>query len=690
VAVLAAVGYCVAFLPPERLRRLWEATAAYRHSERLYAAPSSASPSVLWTDLANTAAQLTGAGVVVLESMRTRDRDEAGPTAIAAASADLDVATGVPVAMPGVGNAEAESAERALIALTGRRVATTVQIGDGAPGQAIVLLRDRPSLFDADDSSLVRALAIRSSDLVARRRALAEQERLAGQLAETVTALEGASAAKSDFLANMSHELRTPLNAIIGFSELMIREPGEEDVTVPREWVERIRTQGGHLVGLINDLLDLAKIEAGHLEIAQEPVLLAAAVEESVAGVKPLADRKNQVVDVQVDGLVVSADPGRLRQVLYNLLSNAIKFTPDGGRIEVTGEIGDGDVRLRLADNGVGIAAESLGAIFQEFEQVGETSAREGGTGLGLALTRRIVEAHGGHIEVESELGRGSCFTVVLSPATIDHPAVVIDPEDDDSPWSGDEVLIIEDDPSSLRLLETYLAGGPYTVRGAPTGAAGLAHARRHRPAAILLDILLPDMDGWEVLRQLKSDEQLREVPVVIVTVVDERSVGLALGAADYLLKPIEPVTLLHALERVGLSPRTRTEAAIVAIDDDPVALDLLEANLRPLGYTVVRAGSGDAGLRAASTMHPDLVICDLMMPGMDGFEVVARLKENEDTAAIPILILTAHDLTGEEKARLNGRILGVVTKGEAAATGLQKWLAQAVGQALNVSGAPA
>ena len=678
VTLLAAVGYWIAFLPPRSLRQFWQGTAAFGHSERLLAASPSTGSAELWADLADTASHLTGATAVVVLG------DPGGLRV--AASSHHGVGTEVSYDGTLVGLIEGGPSDPVmadLLARTGCRFSKVVPL---APEQAligaVVLLRPRPSLFDADDAALVGALGIRSTHLVQRREVLAEQEALSQRLAQTVAALEAASAAKSDFLASMSHELRTPLNAIIGFSSLMASQTGEVAgvLPVPREWVEHIRTGGDHLLTLINDILDLAKVEAGRLELVKEPVDVSHAVSASVAGLRPLADRKRLRVDVSMErSIVIEADPGRLRQILYNLLSNAIKYTPDDGCIEVSSRRADGGVRIAVKDNGVGIAAEDMGRVFEEFRQVGDKSQHLTGTGLGLALTKRLVEAHGGRIELQSELGSGSTFSFTLPdvPTLASAAPGDLGPETRVADVDGRDVLIIEDEPSSARLLQTYLLDSGYRVRVAPDGETGLAFARALRPAAIVLDILLPGIDGWEVLRQLKSNAGLRDVPVIIATVVDERGVGLALGAADYLVKPIDPAALRARLDRYTFAADVKAGAmSVLAIDDDPAALDVIEGTLSPMGHSVRRATSGRDGIRLATSLGPDLVICDLMMPDVDGFEVVAQLRQASATASIPILVVTAHDLSAADKVRLNGRVLGIVAKGASGADGLNDWLA--------------
>jgi len=480
----------------------------------------------------------------------------------------------------------------------------------------------------------------------------------------------------------MSHELRTPLSAILGFSELMRAEPQYQGGrVVPDEWIEHIHVGGQHLLALINDVLDLAKVEAGRLELDPEPFDLRGLITETVAGLRPLAERKRLVISTHGDVEQLVADRGRVRQVLYNLLSNAIKFTPDDGSISVETATVDDEARFSVADTGAGIAAEDQVVIFDEFRQVGAMGERQAGTGLGLALARRLVEAHGGRIELESTLGVGSRFTVIIPQpeAIVAASGGLGASEPSAEPRSdgvGVEVLVIEDDPSVVRLLRTYLQSDGYGVRFAQDGPTGIAAARADPPNAIILDVLLPGTDGWEVLRELKADPDLRDVPVIIVTVVDERGLGLALGAVDYFLKPVDRTALLDRLARYTFTTKVKNgPVRILAVDDDPVALDLIDSALTPEGFEIVRASGGQEGIDRAGEQPFDLVVCDLLMPDVDGFDVVTALKSEETTREVPILILTAHTITDAEKARLNGQILGIVDKGDEAAAGLIRWL---------------
>ena len=695
IALLAGIAYVIAFLPPGRLRQIWQATATYRYGQEMLSAPPSEDEVSLWTRLARASAEIAGSDVAVVfvadssgiarpiatAGSKVTVIGEVSPMSLAALSALAQ--TGV---IHRIERGRAAAIDE-IAAAVGARYKTVIALpSEGDRAAVLVHVSTHPSLFSADDASLLASLGRVTSLLVERRAVLAEQERLAAQLTATVAALESANQAKSDFLASMSHELRTPLNAIIGFSDLMRGEPAKgESVLVPMEWVQHIHRSGHHLLGLINDVLDLAKVEAGRMDLSYERLEIGSALLESVAGLRPLADRKSITIELNVEPTMIDVDRGRLRQIVYNLLSNAIKYTPDGGRITIEAPTVAGEVALCISDTGVGIAPDDQRLVFEEFRQVGDPSARQPGTGLGLALTRRLVEAHGGRIEVESTPGVGSAFTVYLPAIKADTPdpgvADATSLDDMDGPWpaEGAEILIIEDDVGAVRLLRTYLESDGYRVRVATDGERGLEEARASRPAAIILDILLPDVDGWEVLRRLKTDELVHDVPVVIVTVVDEREVGLALGAVDYLVKPVSRSALLECLSRFTFTTKVLTQPIhILAVDDDPAALDMISAALTPDGFDVLLATGGRAALEIARSSPVDLVICDILMPDIDGFGVVAELKADTRTSDMPILILTGHELSDAEKARLNGKILGVVTKGESAKEGLRAWLARA------------
>ncbi|MDP8903983.1 MAG: response regulator [Chloroflexota bacterium] len=692
--LFAAIAYVTAFLAPRWLRRVWQARTGYELSRRLLSASAEADAGITWrrfTELVAKAAGVTGAGVLL------GHRDD-GARAVAEVGTlqfpqqTMDGATfGALVAhAQGIHQLAVETAPveiRQLVAGSGAQFVTLVPFAaPRAEEGLLVLAGERRSLFARDDSEMFALLGVEAALLADRARAAAERAELAGQLAQTVDALRSASQAKSDFVASMSHELRTPLNAILGFSDLMLGEPASDGRhSVRAEWIQYVRTAGQHLLALINDVLDVSKVEAGRLELQVEAIDAEAAVAEAVTGVRPLAAKKNLRLSSQVAMLHVRADRGRLRQMLYNLLSNAIKYTPDQGEVRVEASVDGANAYISVVDTGVGIAPEDQARVFEAFAQVGEPGLRQAGTGLGLALTKRLVEAHGGRLELESTVGVGSRFILVLplsSPTTAPAtgagaaPIATSASVGEAQPVGRPNVLVIEDDQQAVALLREYLEPDGYEITSARDGVEGIAAARRHRPAAILLDVILPGPDGWEVLRRLKADEELRHIPVVMVTVVDEHGIGLALGAVDYLVKPVERGALLAALRRhVRREPALR-RPRILAADDDRAALAFVQATLQSQGCDVTVANGGREAIHAAHAGEFDLVICDIVMPDLDGFEVVARLKASERTRDVPILVLTAHELGASDKARLNGKIVGICEKGEHAAMLLRRWLA--------------
>jgi len=693
MAVIAGLGYLIAFIPPAPVREIWQARSTVEYTRNLIARSREPVPAI-WAEFAEMAVRMQGGAAIMITGISPGE-----PAIVATAGIDdtavalqtgwpeLDglihdgrVRSGVPVAQVGTIGAR-------LPEIAGTRFVSVVPVAlpDRQESAALVLLSQYRALFHASDLALLSALGAQTAIVAERRAVMAEQEELAERLKVTVEALRSASAAKSDFVASMSHEFRTPLSAILGFSELMGGEPRDGDrVTVPVEWVAHIHRGGQHLLALVNDVLDLARVEAGRLELRPESIEVGSAVVEAVNGLRPLADRKGISIDVSVPGMTVTADRGRFRQILYNLISNAIKYTPDGGIIRVAATQTQNEVRIAVADNGVGIDPNDHETVFEEFRQVGDPADRQPGTGLGLAVTKRLAEAHEGRIELVSARGEGSTFTFVL-PAT-GRDEAVSPPEPIPSSAAGPavqsaiaagDVLVIEDDPSAVRLLREYLQPAGYSVRIAPTGETGLAAVDERMPAAIVLDVLLPGIDGWEVLRRLKADDRTQAIPVIIVTVVEEREVGLALGAADYLVKPIQRAALLSCLGRFVLTGSGVGQAKrVLVVDDEVAALALIRAALEPEGYEVVTAQGGRAALEWARRGPPvDLVVCDLVMPDIDGFEVIAALKGERRTATVPIVVCTAHDLTIEQKARLNGQILGIVAKGQDARLGLLDWL---------------
>jgi signal transduction histidine kinase/CheY-like chemotaxis protein len=643
IALFSAAGYALAFVPPGWLRAWWSAASALSFGRQLLDAPVTEAPEETWRRYAGLVARVAGAdGVLVLMSDGTAvgtvaryGTVEATPVDFPAAALDRLIGRRQPMPVRELGGELGRVDAGARIRFV---TAVPLRTPGTARGALIVLHRYRV-LFDEDDVRLLGELGAQAAILAERGTARQIQERLAADLSASVRALSAANQAKTDFLAAMSHELRTPLNAIIGFSELMRGEqPDGDHRRVPADWVEHVFVSGKHLLGLINDVLDLAKVEAGRVDLALDGLDLPLIVEETVASLQPLAERKRLDLRAGPVPPTVWADPGRLRQILNNLLSNAIKFTPEGGRVTVEAEQRGDRVAISVADNGVGIAPADQHRVFEEFQQVGDRTAREAGTGLGLALTRRLVEAHGGHIELWSQPTEGSRFTVYLPVAA---PSPVAPPVAPAGPGQI-TILIIEDDPGAQHLLRTYLQAAGYHVVAAPTGEQGLELARQLRPAAVLLDILLPGIDGWEVLRHLKADPDLAGVPVFMATVIDEPEVGLANGADDYFVKPVDRHRLLTRLARQILPATTNPHGArALAIDHDREVLALIEAALRERGFDVIATTSGQEALQLAHTEPIDLIVSDLALSDLDGFALVKALSEDPVTCNIPVLVLS-------------------------------------------------
>ena len=492
-------------------------------------------------------------------------------------------------------------------------------------------------------------------------------ERTAEAVAARDEALQ-ANRAKSDFLASMSHELRTPLNAIIGYSEMLQEEA--EDLGQERFLPDlvKIREAGKHLLSLINDVLDLSKIEAGKMDLLVEDFEVADLIDQVHSVIEPLIAKNANVLDVTCPpGLgTMRSDQTKLRQSLLNLLSNAAKFT-EGGRITLAARRmtdGDGDrLQFVVSDTGIGMNSEQLGRLFQAFSQAWSSTSREyGGTGLGLAITRHFCRLLGGDVTVESAPAQGSIFTMTLPavcPAA--RPEIATSSARRRRAGALATVLIIDDEQPAHELLERELAGAGYEILHAAGGREGLKLAKQARPDVITLDIIMPDLDGWSVLKALKADPELCDIPVVLVTIMRDRDLGFALGAADYITKPLEREVLMRV---VGRHVRGNGKAQVLVVDDDAKTRDMLRRTLQKAGWTVAEAASGCEAIEALEHAKPALVLLDLMMPGMDGFEVLERLHGDETWRDVPVIIVTAKDLTREDIDRLNGRVIKVLQKG--------------------------
>ena len=470
----------------------------------------------------------------------------------------------------------------------------------------------------------------------------------------------------------MSHELRTPLNAIIGFSELLTdAREGQFDEATRKRFQGQILTSGKHLLGLINDILDLSKVEAGQMELRLQPVSVADAVDQVAKTVEPLLAKKAITLRANVDGAgEVIADAGKLKQMLLNLVSNAIKFTPDGGAVTIGAVRTEDTVEISVADTGIGIADEDMKQIFHEFHQVDPGPGRQHeGTGLGLALTKRFAALHGGDVRVTSQVNRGSIFTLVLPL----HPRVQTPSERAvaglvNGHGSGPLVLVVEDDPAAAELLTRQLASAGYRTEVARSGNEALERARQLKPAAITLDIIMPELDGWEVITRLKSDDATSAIPIVVVSVVDNPELGIALGAIDYFVKPVNTSALVERLGRpdVERGPSTR-KVRVLVVDDEAANRTLLTEALEPAGFTVLPASGGREAIEIAKSSNPDLVLLDLIMPEVTGFDVVAALRADEKTRDTPIMVLTAANLTEADMRQLNGRVSQILSRGSVA-----------------------
>ena len=511
-----------------------------------------------------------------------------------------------------------------------------------------------------------------------------DRGQLIDRLKESNLRLIEANKHKSVFLASMSHELRTPLNAILGFSELLIDSSnGQFPPETRRRFLEQIHSSGKQLLGLINDILDLSKIEAGQMELRLQPVAIADVVQQVLSTVEPLAAHKSITVSApDREAGTITADPGKVRQMLLNLVANAVKFTPDGGSVTVRATRLDDTVELSVADNGIGIAAADQQRVFEEFQQVDSGVGRaQSGTGLGLALTRRFAKLHGGDVRVQSELGKGSVFTISLPVE-----AVVVTPASRlpvlpaaTSPDGRPLVLVVEDDPPAAELLCRQIERAGFRTEVARTGGEGLAKARDRRPAAITLDILLPDLDGWEVLTRLKRDEATSQIPVVVVSVVDNPELGIALGALDYFVKPVAPRELMERLARFNFAHRDGSDVTVLVVDDEEANRHWLQRVLEPAGFSVVQASGGREAITLARSRRPDLVLLDLMMPEVTGFDVVEALRAEASTRSIPVMVLTAKTLTEADIRQLNGHVSTILRRGSTGAADLLSLLRQVV-----------
>jgi PAS domain S-box-containing protein len=505
-------------------------------------------------------------------------------------------------------------------------------------------------VLDITERKRLEELRVKSNELEIQNRRIREASRL-----------------KSEFLANMSHELRTPLNAIIGFADLLHDGEVRPDMPQYRDFVGDILRSGKHLLQLINDVLDLAKVESGKMEFRPEPVELGKLVHEVCAVLRTVAADKRIRLECYVDAALadITADPSRLKQVLYNYASNALKFTEMEGSviIEARPERED-SYRIQVIDTGIGIHPADLDRLFVEFQQLDAgISKKHAGTGLGLALTKRIVEAQGGHVGVESEPGKGSTFFAVLprkAAVISEHERPSFRPETREGAAT---ILIVDDDARDRQFIAQVIAGAGYGIETAGTGRQAIECCRQRLFDAVTLDLLLPDLTGLDVLRQIRNEGKNRDTPVIVVSVVAERGVVAGFPVHDYLAKPLRATDLLESLQRAGVAPQT--SGTVMVVDDDPSSLKLMDAALAKLGYQVVCCPDGASALHMAEVQRPLAIVLDLMMPGVDGFEFLARFRGQPANCAVPVIVWTMKDLSVADHASLQRLAEAVFSKGQ-------------------------
>ena len=534
-------------------------------------------------------------------------------------------------------------------------------------GRRVMLLNARKLRAGTHSAIIVLAM----EDVTDRRRA--EEA-----VAKAKEASELANRTKSMFLANMSHELRTPLNAIVGYAEMLQEEAIEQNLPSFAADLEKINTSGRHLLALINDILDLSKIEAGKMELHIEAFDLNTLIDDVVATIQPMVEKNSNElrIDRPFDLGGMRADEVKVRQALFNLLSNAAKFTRSGlVTLHASRERMDGSewVTFRVTDTGIGLAPDKIVKLFKDFTQADTSTTRKfGGTGLGLALTRRFCQMMGGDVTVSSVPDEGSTFTMKL-PAQVQAmkpdrrrgmvTGVGVDdeaesPEGPTTPSTS--ILVIDDDAAQRDLMRRFLTKDGFIVRTASSGEEGLRVAREILPLAITLDVMMPDIDGWAVLEALKSDPALRNIPVVMLTMVDDSERGYTLGAADYVTKPVNRRRLARILQKYtcGSPP-----CPIMVVDDDLMTRTSMRTMLEERGWRVTDAENGEVAISLLEKEVPRLIFLDLLMPVMDGFAFADTLRRHPQWRSIPIVVVTSHDLTGEERRRLNGYVETIIQK---------------------------
>jgi signal transduction histidine kinase/DNA-binding response OmpR family regulator len=541
-----------------------------------------------------------------------------------------------------------------------------------------------PAASRDEIGAMAKTLALFREGIIDRNRQRDLLERRQHELEAAMAQAEAANLAKSSFLANMSHELRTPLNAIIGYSEILQEMSQDDGLDEYTGDLGKIQSAGRHLLNLISDILDLSKIEAGKMDIYFEDFELPALVEEIRAIVKPLIEKNSNVLEIVCPPDIgkMHSDRTKLKQNLLNLISNATKFTTNGTvslTIERDRAQANEPVTFRVRDSGIGMTPEQLAKLFAPFAQAdASTTKRYGGTGLGLAITRHFCEILGGSIQVDSTAGVGSVFTMVLpgsKPAVPGDAGAAAMPASDPGAGNAPLVMVVDDDPASRHFLAMVLHKEGWRVVEAEGGEAAIALARKLRPAAITLDIMMPRMDGWSVLTALKSDAELSDIPVVVVTCTSDRGLALSLGASDFMTKPVDRSRLGLVLNKL-----LDEVATVLVVDDDAMSRELTKAHIQQLNVEVFEAQNGCEALGwLAANPLPSLILLDLMMPEMDGFMVLEKLAAHALWRDIPVVVITAKDLSAQEREWLGKHAHSVIAKGSANAKGVAAEVRQAL-----------
>mgnify|MGYP001183036300 CR=1 FL=1 len=490
------------------------------------------------------------------------------------------------------------------------------------------------------------------------------------QLLKAKEDAQKANEAKSTFLANMSHELRTPLNAIIGYSEMLIEDADDEGIESFIPDLEKISSSGKHLLGLINDILDLSKVESGKMELFVEEYEPQKLLQEIQSTIQPLISKNNNKLKIEysVCGENFRSDITKLKQIILNLLSNATKFTQDG---EISLSVIDSNenpdtIKFTIKDTGIGMTKDQVKKVFQPFTQADENTTRKfGGTGLGLTITKMFTEMMGGFIKLKSDKGKGTTFTVEIPKKVVDKTVDIVKIEEESTLKSSQKnkftVLIIDDDQNSIDMMSRFLKKQGYDVLSADSGSAGIELAVKFAPDMITLDVIMPEMDGWEVLASLKENEKTKNIPVIMATLANEPDLGFSLGATDYLTKPIDWDSLSSILKKHQIMSDSHS---ILIVEDDEITVEMLKKSLESDNYKVRSAINGKQALDMINNHKPGLILLDLMMPEMDGFQFAERLREKQQWLDIPVVVITAKDLSKEDHRRLQGNVEAIMQKG--------------------------